>query len=60
MWQLVARGISYIFQISYIPQMEQHSPFRFTLFCLGMYLGVCVCDLPYMRVSEQMLSCQGT
>ena len=48
------------FQISYVPQMEQHLPFRFMLFCLGMYLGVCVCDLPYMRVSEQMLSCQGT
>ena len=47
MWQWVARGISLHFLIA---QMEQHSPFRLTLFRLGMYVGVCVCDLPYICV----------
>lgn len=32
--------ISYITQISYIGQMEQHSPFRLTLLHLG---NVCSC-----------------
>ena len=33
MWQWVARGN--IQQISYIPQTEQHLPFRLMLLCLG-------------------------
>ena len=43
MWQWAARGN--IQQISYIPQMEEHSPFRLMLLCLGnvTIMFVCVC-----------------
>ena len=41
MWQWVARGN--IQQISYISQMEQHSPFGLMLLCLGNVTTMCVC-----------------
>ena len=43
MWQCVAR--ENIQQISYIPQTEQHSPFRLVLLYLG---NVTICKLIYM------------